>query len=138
MNLGLKNAEGNYDLTVYEVIRKISREEEKRKKLIYVCSPFRGDEERNTQKAQRYCKFVVAQGCVPICTHLLFPQFMDDHDYHERKIALNMAMTVLSRCDELWSFGLNVSDGMLSEIEKAKILDKKIRYFTRDCEEVRI
>lgn len=61
MNLGLKNAEGNYDLTVYEVIRKISREEEKRKKLIYVCSPFRGDEERNTQKAQRYCKFVVAK-----------------------------------------------------------------------------
>lgn len=138
MDLGLKNAEGYYDLTVYEVIRKISREEEKRKKLIYVCSPFKGDEERNTQKARRYCKFVVAQGFVPMCTHLLFPQFMDDHDHHERKIALNMALTVLSRCDELWSFGLNVSDGMITEIEKAKMLHKKVRYFTRDCEEVRI
>ena len=138
MDLGIRNAEGYYDLTVYEVIKKISKEEEIRKKLIYVCSPFRGDEERNIKRTLRYCQFVVAQGCVPIATHLLFPQFMDDHDYHERKIALNMAMTVLSRCDELWSFGLNVSDGMLSEIEKAKLLNKKVRYFTRDCEEVRI
>lgn len=138
MDLGLKNAEGYYDLTVYEVIRKFLKKEENRKKLIYVCSPFRGDEERNTQKARRYCKFVVAQECIPIATHLLFPQFMDDEDCHERKVALNMAMAVLSRCDELWSFGLNVSDGMLSEIEKAKFLHKKVRYFTRDCEEVRI
>lgn len=138
MDLGIRNAEGYYDLTVYEAIKKISKEEEIRKKLIYVCSPFRGDEERNIKRALRYCQFVVAQGYVPIATHLLFPQFMDDNDYHERKIALNMAMTVLSRCDELWNFGLNVSDGMLSEIEKAKLLHKKVRYFTRECKEVRI
>ena len=138
MNLGLKNEEEYYDLTVYELICKISKKEEKRKKLIYVCSPFRGDEERNTLKNLRYCKFVFAQGCIPIATHLLFPQFMDGHDYHERKIEFNIALTVISRCDELWSFGLNLSDGMITEIEKAKMMHKKVRYFTRECEEVRI
>lgn len=138
MNLGLRNSEGYYDLTAFMAIKSIADKEYNRKKLIYVCSPFRGETEINTKKAQRYCTFVVSKGFIPIATHLLFPQFMNDDNYHERQIAINMGFEILSRCDELWSFGKRLSDGMVAEIEKAKKLGKHIRHFTREYEEVNL
>lgn len=138
MDLGLKNSEGYYDLTAYEAIKNIYEREAYRKKLIYICSPFRGETEKNMKLAQRYCRFVVSKGFTPIAVHLLFPQFMNDEKPIERQIAFKMCFEVLSRCDELWSFGENLSDGMIDEIAKAKELHKLVRYFTAKCEEVGI
>ena len=41
-------------------------------KLIYVCSPYKGDIAGNVKKAQKYSRYVVEQKAVPLAPHLLF------------------------------------------------------------------
>ena len=42
----------------------------------------------------------------------------------------------MGKCEEVWVFGDVISEGMEAEIEKAKRMRKKIRYFTEDLVEV--
>lgn len=99
-------------------------------KLIYVCSPYRGNIEENVKKAQKYSRYVVEQKAVPLAPHLLFPQFVSEDN--EREIAIDMNTVLLQRCDELWVFGSTYSNGMLCEIDEAKKLHKPIKYYTED------
>ena len=105
-------------------------------KIIYIASPYRGEVELNTERARRYCRFAVSEGCMPIAPHLLYPQFMDDDNREERKKGLSFAVMLLDKCDELWVMGENISDGMLAEMEHAKDSGIPIRYFNAKCEEV--
>ena len=43
-----------------------------RKKLVYICSPCRGDVEKNIEKAQRYCREAVElwDDVIPIAPHV--------------------------------------------------------------------
>lgn len=134
MNLGLKNAEGYYDLTAYEAIKNASKDDKTNSRnIVYICSPLRGDVERNQNRACGYCRFVTSKGYIPIAVHLMFPHFMDDCDEDGRKKAIDMSLEILSRCDELWCFGKNISEGMLMELEFAKKYMIKIKHFTDSC-----
>lgn len=86
-------------------------------KLIYVCSPYSGDIEGNTIKAQSYSRYVVEQGHFPIAPHLLLPQFMDEET--ERETAIELNYNLIDRVDELWVFGEDTTEGMLDEISYA-------------------
>lgn len=134
MNLGLKNAEGYYDLTAYEAIKNASRDKvTKSRNIVYICSPLKGNVEGNQNRACGYCRFVISKGYIPIAVHLMFPQFMYDGDDVDRKKAIDMSLEILSRCDELWCFGENISEGMLKELEFAKKYMIKIKHFTDSC-----
>ena len=90
-------------------------------KLIYICSPFRGDYETNTQKAIKYSAAAFAVGYIPITPHIYFPQFMNDRNPEEREKAMQAGEELLLRCSEVWAFGLDhPSEGMSSEIALAK------------------
>lgn len=132
------NHEGYYDPTAYQAFTNI--EEEKRKArfrpIVYVCSPYAGNTERNTANARRFCRFVVDSGGIPIAPHLLFPQFMDDSNEHDHELAMFMNMALMSKCAEVWVFGEHISKGMATEIQKAEEKQRPVRYFTTDCEEV--
>ena len=91
-------------------------------KLIYVCSPYRGDAETNTKNAREYCRRIVAEGNIPIAPHLLFPQFMDDNIDAERERAMEMNLEIMRHCDEVHVFGHQISFGMFEEIQAAKKL----------------
>ncbi|MDR2513885.1 MAG: DUF4406 domain-containing protein [Christensenellaceae bacterium] len=93
-----------------------------RRKRIYVCSPYRGDEERNVRRAQLFCKDIVQQGHLPIAPHVYFTQFMSDSTPGERDAALAMGIEILALCDEMWVFGNRISAGMKGEIEAAQEL----------------
>lgn len=101
--------------------------------LVYVASPFAGDVPRNTENARRYCRFVVENGKIPLAPHLLLPQFVSEDT--ERDAAMLMNRALLSRCDQLWMFGDEITDGMAMEWVRAKQLGMPIRCFTDDCEE---
>lgn len=134
MDLGLKNAGGYYDLTAYEAIKNVSDNEKfKPKNIVYVCSPLSGDFEKNQEKACEYCKFVVKKGHIPMAVHLMFPMFMNDNNNIDRTKAITMGLDILARCDELWCFGKNISEGMLEELIFAKKYMIKIRHFTENC-----
>ena len=93
------------------------------KQMIFVCSPYWGDIETNTELARRYCRHVVDKGFIPIAPHLLFPQFMDDNNSEERERAIEMNFGILQRCSELWVFGREITIGMWQEIKKAQELE---------------
>ena len=130
MGLRRCNGEGYHDPTTYEALSNIRKEEKAAKRtyrpLVYICSPFAGDTEGNTEKARHYCRFAVRSACIPLAPHLLFPQFMDDTVAAERSLAMFMNMVL----------GSVISTGMAAEIEKAEKRDMVIRYFTESCEEV--
>lgn len=138
MSVNKFNPEGYHDPTPYEALTKIEKEKNRQpyRPVVYICSPFSGNVERNTENARRYCRFAVDSGYIPFAPHLFFPQFMNDKDTDERRLALFMDIALLSKCAQLWVFGGNITKGMDIEIEKAKYKRQPIRYFTEACKEV--
>lgn len=104
-------------------------------KLIYVCSPYRGNVEHNTARARRYCRFVYTEGAVPLAPHLLNTQFLDENLPEEREAGLKLGLQLLEHCDELWLFGDRLSEGMEAELTEAHRMKMKIKYFTDKCQE---
>ncbi len=138
----LYNAEGYVSPTEYAAFTRIEKAERAAAKaaafrpIVYICSPYSGDVERNTEKARRYSRFAVDQHCLPITPHIYFTQFMNDEIPDERETALFMNLVLMSKCAELWVFGDVISKGMKAEIDRAKRKHMKIRYFTEEMEEI--
>lgn len=109
MGIGRYNSEGYKDLVPQMAIAKIEKEERKKlhkwRPLVYICSPFSGDVECNTEKARQYSRFAVDEGAVPLAPHLLLPQFMSEKN--ERDLAMFMDMVFLGRCEQLCLISLN-------------------------------
>ena len=127
------NHEGYKDPTPYHALRQVNKGIKDYKPLVYICSPYSGDTEKNSERARRYSRFAVDQGAIPIAPHLLLPQYMKEEK--ERALAMQMDLVILDRCKELWAFGDVISAGMYVEINRAKKRKKKIRYFTEECKE---
>lgn len=142
MSIDKKNHEGYADPTTYEELSNIQREEKAADKkaaylpLVYVCSPYAGDIETNTEKAKKYSRFAMDQGTIPVTPHLMYPQFMDDTNKDEREKAMHFNYVLLGKCTEVWVFGGVISRGMAHEIGVAKKRRMKIRWFTQDMKEV--
>ena len=137
------NAEGYIDLTAYEALSRIEREERRAKKaatyrpLVYICSPYsHGCINDNIENARRYSRFAVDTHYVPIAPHLLFPQFLDDRLAEDRQTAMSLNQVLLKKCSQLWVFGSVRSEGMQQEIQWAKQRQITIRYFTEELEEI--
>ena len=104
------------------------------KPIIYICSPLRGNIERNVKKAIGYSRFAYSQGSIPLAPHLIFTTFLDDEIPEERRAGMEMGRELLTICDELWVFGDRISEGMAAEIELAKGLSLRVRWFNERCE----
>lgn len=141
------NREGYSDPTTFAALSRIEQQEKNKKKrkkavckepfypIVYICSPYSGDTERNVEKARKYSRFAVENNCLPITPHIYFTQFMNDELPKERNMALSMNQILLRKCTELWAFGDIISRGMKAEINHAKRKHIKIRYFTEEMEE---
>ena len=136
MSINKFNSEGYYDPTTYEALTNIEKEERALRAfrpIVYICSPYAGEVAANVENARRYSRFAVDAGYIPIAPHLLFPQFLSEET--ERELAIFMDLVLLGKCEQLWVFGGEVSDGMRREIGRAKQKNMTIRYFTEDMEE---
>ena len=131
------NAEGYYSPTEYEDLTNIEKEEKAAnfRPIVYICSPYSVNVNRNIEMARKYCRFAVDKHYLPIAPHLLFTQFMDDTIPEERETAIFMNFVLMSKCAEMWVFGYVISAGMQAEINRAKRKNIKIRYFTEELEE---
>lgn len=137
-----RNYEGYSDPTAGQAVGNLMREykqqqrarwrrqyEMKNRPKIYVASKYAGDVETNTAAAVRYCKHVIDQNGIPIASHLLYPQMLDDSKPEERELGLMFGLSLLAICDEVWCFGdVSESEGVQQEIVEAKKLGKKIRF----------
>ena len=107
MAISKYNSEGYHDPTTYEALKTVEKEERAARRaanlyktdefrpLVYICSPYRGDTEKNGEKARRYSRFAIENKAIPITPHLLYPQFMDDSNPEERYLATHTINYVL-------------------------------------------
>ena len=135
--MGFRNSEGYADPTAglaMSQIMKDYRQQQKKKyadknrRKIYVASKYAGDIDKNVRACIGYCRRVIDDGYMPIASHLLYPQILDDADPVQRELGLSFGLSLLRICDEVWVFG-EISSGVSKEIEEAKRLKKQIRYF---------
>ena len=80
-----------------------------KQRIIYVCSPLRGDIEQNLKNARIYCRNIAKEypDTIPLAPHLYCTQFLDDNHADERELGIAYGMQFLAICDELWAFGLD-------------------------------
>ena len=133
-----KNREGYADPTAGAAVSQLMEEyrQERRRlfaaknrKKIYVASKYAGDIQINIENAIWCCRYVIDRGYMPIASHLLYPQILDDSIPRERELGLMFGLALLAGCDEVWVFTVNgeVSSGMEKEIEEAKRLGIPVR-----------
>lgn len=129
-----RNSEGYYDPTASEALGKVAREERAKgvKPCVFICSPYAGDIQRNTQNAKRFMKYAAEKGAVPFVPHLLYPLILNEKDPAQRKLGLSFGLVWLTMCDEMWVFGEHISTGMQTEIDKARACHIPILYFSED------
>ncbi len=136
-----KNFEGYSDPTAGQAVGNLMREykqqrvrwrrqyEMKNRPKIYVASKYAGDVEANVAAAVDYCKYVISQNGIPVASHLLYLQMLDDNDPQERELGVMFGLSLLAICDEVWCFGdVSESAGVQQEIVEAKKLGKKVRF----------
>ena len=137
--VSMYNSEGYKDPVVYEALTRVEAEERAARAaaayrpLVYICSPYAGDIEKNTYRARAFSRFAVEKKYIPIAPHLLCPQYLDEET--EKWLGLKMGIVFMGKCEEVWVFGDHIYECMASEIERATKMRKKIRYFTEDLRE---
>ena len=140
MSVSKFNAEGYHDPTAYEALSAVARDEKARTRphrpMVFICSAYAGDVAENIMNARRYCLFAVRQGVIPFAPHLLYTQFLDDHDGEQRALGLSFGLAWLRKCDALWLFGERISDGMRREINAAKRHGLRIKHYNDNLEEI--
>ena len=139
-----RNKEFYYDPTAGAALSHVASEERRKERkanhiyrpLTYIVSPYAGDILVNVEAARRYCRFAVDQGRIPLCSHLLYPQFLRADDPEERELGLFFGKILMDHCKEVWIFSDGeFTPGMEAEYKRAKRHEQRIRYFTTDCQE---
>ena len=109
--------------------------------MVYVCSPYRVTDAKNgtpeydeklkanIKRAKCACRLLSMFGYVPVAPHLYFTQFLDDATPEERELGMLLGAEMLCKCDELWTFGDKITEGMQREIAQAKASGIKVRHF---------
>ncbi len=123
-----RNHEWYSDPTAGEAIRKTTKFGYR--PVVYICSKYRGDVDKNTYRARLYSRLAVDMGYIPLAPHLLLPQYISEHT--ERDLALFMGLVLLKKCEEIWVCGREISEGMQMEIKAATKRRMTIKYFTED------
>ena len=120
-----RNNEGYADPTAGSAMSQIMKEyrqkqkkryADKNRRKVYVASKYAGDVDANVAAAITYCRRVIDEGYMPVASHLLYPQILNDNDPEERDLGLLFGLSLLAACDEVWVFG-TVSPGVAQEIE---------------------
>lgn len=88
--------------------------------LVYICSPYRGEVERNLEYARELTRLALDNSFVPITPHLYLTQVVNDEDRWERERGMSAGKELLRHCKYILigsRYGL--SEGMLEEIKLA-------------------
>lgn len=99
--------------------------------IVYICSPYRGDKDRNIVYARELLRHALARGFSPICPHLYLPQILDDDKPEEREQALRVGRELLKYCDVVMvGARYGISEGMQAEIDLAINLGIKVKEYS--------
>lgn len=88
--------------------------------MVYVCSPYRGDAQRNREYARELTAAAVSNGLVPVTVHLYLTEVLDDSLPEERRRGMEAGQEILRQCSFILVGGrYGISEGMKEEIRLA-------------------
>ena len=100
-----------------------------KQKIVYICSPLRGDFEANLQFAKDRCRDATIEGYLPLASHVYFTVFLDEFSEEERKLGMDCGLEMVKLCEELWAYRFQgISEGMQAEIDLAEELGIPVKY----------
>jgi hypothetical protein len=89
-------------------------------KRVFVCSPYSGDVERNTEIARILCLRLIDEGLVPFAPHLIYPEVLGSEDIPLRSTGIECGLEFLTVCDLLIAYtGNGITAGMQIELDAA-------------------
>lgn len=94
-------------------------------KLVYITFPL-GTRNIDEVKVDKYCKYAVDRGFLPITSTLVIKQL--EKVCGNRNEYLNKRLELVKRCDEVWIFQDEILYNMVDEIRIAKLFNIPIRY----------
>lgn len=97
---------------------------------VFICSPYRGNVEKNVAAARTHARMAAICGYCPVAPHLFFPQFLKDNRPEERILGITLGVELMKSCDEVWIFGNTISTGMAYELEQVKELGIPVRLYS--------
>ena len=104
---------------------------------VFICSPYRGDTKKNLENAITYCKIAYIYSKLPIAPHVYFTRvFPDDESWRDRYTGMAWGKDLMQYCKEIWIFCNELTEGMIEEIEDAKRLGLKMKFYNTDREEI--
>jgi hypothetical protein len=83
---------------------------------VFLCSPYRGDIDRNLAYLHTAIGDSVSRGEAPFAPHLIYPQVLDDSDPEQRRRGLEAGLSWLRQADCLVAYiDFGYSHGMQTE-----------------------
>lgn len=98
-------------------------------KVVFISHPLRGDIASNLKSALTWVRWAVKQRVNPVMPWFTLVHAFDDTDPNERLLGMDISMSILLRCDELWVCGERISEGMQAEIDRALRWNIPVKYF---------
>ncbi|MBN2795121.1 MAG: DUF4406 domain-containing protein [Clostridia bacterium] len=106
-------------------------------KKIFVCSPYRGDVEKNTKRAAQVARILCECGYMPVVPHLYFPNYLREEDQHERIRGIELGIELMKECDKIWLLGPEITSGMEYELEAAKELKIPVVMYDEELRQIK-
>ena len=96
-------------------------------RLVYICTPLRGDVEKNIEFARQKAQEVFQSGDIPVCPHLMFPPIADPENPAQDQAAREMGLRLVEACQEVHVYGPEWTEGMWAEIRHAMDLGIEVK-----------
>ena len=102
------------------------------KKLIFICSPYTGDDDFGKAALHSICRFCFREEVLPLSSHLYLSGLMSRRSRYDKELEQELSQALIRKCDEVWVFGEVSTFAMTRELALAETLNRKIRYFTQE------
>ena len=90
-------------------------------KRVFICSPYRGDRDRNADYLAACMADSLSRGEAPFAPHGLYPAFLNDENHDERAQGIACGLAWLNATDLVAVYDdLGISQGMRAEILHAQ------------------
>ena len=101
------------------------------KKIVYICSPYRGETAINKAYARELLKNALLNDLAPICPHLYLPQVLDDDKPEDIEQARLVGRELLKCCDAvIVGARYGISEDMQAEIDLAENLGLLVKIYS--------
>ena len=105
--------------------------------LVFIVSALSIVDPESTDRTNRFYRYAVDQGVLPVATVPIYAEVMDENDLGDRDLMLWSDNVLIGKADQLWVLGEHIDDRMQVLIALGKKRHKVVRYFNNSFEEVK-